>query len=122
MNAAGRTIRARALMLLLLILALPAISGCGTMMSFGRMPDTARLEQDLKIGVSTRADLLAALGTPRNAGGVMLPDQGGPRDLWCYYYEEGPMGDTRRMFLFVYLDGDRYDGYMWFSSLPQARR
>jgi len=107
-------------MFLALVLALPVLSGCSTMMSFGRKPDTAKLESTLKIGVSTRADVLDALGTPRNAGGVMLPGHDGPRDLWCYYREEGPMDDIRRMFLFVYFDGELYDGYMWFSSLPQT--
>jgi hypothetical protein len=34
--------------------------------------------------------------------------------------EEGTMSDDRRLFLFVYFDPHgRFDGYLWFSSLPQ---
>ena len=30
------------------------------------------------------------------------------------------MKDGQGMYLFVFLDKDRYDGYMWFSSLPEV--
>ncbi len=44
-----------------------------------------------------------------------------------YYYNEGRFaatkgavsGDARLMLLLIYFDNDRYDGYMWFSSLPE---
>jgi len=48
--------------------------------------------------------------------------------MWSYYYEKGFIkvrdsgrldAEMRRTFLFVYFDHERYDGYMWFSSLPQ---
>jgi hypothetical protein len=48
----------------------------------------------------------------------MLPAHDSPRDLWVYYYEEGSLTDDRRIFLFVFFKQDRYDGYLWFSSLP----
>jgi len=96
--------------------------GCGTVYSFGHLPHTDALESSLDTGVSTRADVLAALGEPRSRGGAMLAGQDGPRDLWCYYYEEGLFNDSRRMFLFVFFKDDVYDGYMWFSSLSRAPR
>jgi hypothetical protein len=55
-------------------------------------------------------------------GRALLPiDEGdAPRTVLTYYYEQATMQDARRLFLFVFLDGDRYDGYLWFSSLPRA--
>jgi hypothetical protein len=94
-------------------------SGCGTVIRFGRRPDTAKLETVLTIGRSSQADVLDALGEPRNHGTAMLPGQDSPRDLWCYYYEEGTLTDDRRIFLFVFFKESVYDGYMWFSSLPR---
>ncbi len=34
-------------------------------------------------------------------------------------YAEGSLKDVRQFFLFVYFDADRYDGYLWFLSLPK---
>ena len=50
----------------------------------------------------------------------MFPNADQPRDLWYYYYGEATMSDAHQFFLFVYFDRDRYDGYMWFSSLPKG--
>jgi len=56
----------------------------------------------------------------------MLPWQSSPRTVWTYYYEEGVIdlggatSDDRRIFLFVFLDQGRFDGYLWFSSLKAA--
>ena len=85
----------------------------------GSKPDTDVLERSLRVGESTRADVLAALGEPTGKGRAMLPINSKPRTMWSYYYEEGDLKDARRIFLFVYFDEDRYDGYMWFSSLPK---
>ena len=49
----------------------------------------------------------------------MPPFRDRPRSVWQYYYEEGGLDDSRRVFVFMYLDGDRYDGYLWFSSLKE---
>ena len=98
-----------------------ALQSCGgPILTIGRIPDTSKLETSLKPQISTRADVLAVLGAPRNSGGAMLPAHDGPRDLWVYYFEEGSMTDDRRIFLFVFFNQDRYDGYLWFSSLPGA--
>ena len=104
-----------------LVLTLLLVWNCGgPVMTFGRMPDTSKLESSLKPEISTRAEVLEVLGSPRNSGGAMLPGHDSPRDMWVYYYEEGTMSDARRIFLFVFFLEDRYDGYMWFSSLPSA--
>jgi hypothetical protein len=85
----------------------------------GTRPDTAVLEEKLHAGKSTDKDVIAALGLPDGKGKAMLPIDKVPKELWSYYYEEGSFKDARRIFLFVFFDQDRYDGYMWFSSLPE---
>jgi hypothetical protein len=96
----------------------------------GNPPDLGLLESSLGLGKSTRADVLAALGEPLGRGMARLPVDPRPKAgaMWSYYYEETlltdvlspqPSADSRRMFLFVFFDGDTYDGYMWFSSLPK---
>lgn len=101
------------------VFMLLTVWGCGSpIIKFGRMPETSKLETSLQPEISTRADVLKVLGVPRNSGGAMLPAHDSPRDLWVYYLEEGTFTDDRRIFLFVFFKDDRYDGYIWFSSLP----
>jgi hypothetical protein len=77
----------------------------------------------LRIGEATRADVVRALGQPLGRGRSMLPIDPGPRTVWAYAYaeanvESGAIKDVRQALLWVYFDGDRYDGYLWFSSFP----
>ncbi len=92
----------------------------------GNPIDIEALEGKLRPGESSAAEVKAALGEPSGNGVVLLPIDARPRKMWSYYYEKGLVtagsggnidADMRRTFLFVYFDGDRYDGYMWFSSL-----
>jgi len=76
--------------------------------------------QELQIGESTSDDVQATLGTPFGTGRSYLPFQSEHMEMWSYYYELGTMSDDRRTFLFVYMDDGVYDGYMWFSSLPDS--
>lgn len=85
----------------------------------GERPNIDLLENSLRAGESTSQDVLAALGRPYATGRWMLPTDGKARTVLTYYYEDGTLEDARRMLLFVYLDEDRYDGYMWFSSLAE---
>jgi len=94
----------------------------------GRRPDVSGLDENLTFGASTAEDVRAALGPPSGGGMIMLPIDGESREVWSYYYESGHMqvldsgtvdANMRRLFLFVYFDEGRYDGYMWFSSLPR---
>ena len=50
---------------------------------------------------------------------MRLPDWNRTLDCIYYYREEATPSDAHRMFLFVFLHQDRYEGYLWFSSLPQ---
>jgi hypothetical protein len=88
-------------------------------MRIGERPDSDIMEKKLRIGESTRNEVIAALGEPDGKGKAMLPIDSESKVLWSYYYEEGDLKDARRIFLFVFFDQDSYDGYMWFSSLPK---
>ncbi len=104
-------------------------AGCGENYYVGKRPVTASLETTLRPGKSTPAEVIAALGKPSGQGGVMLPVlHKRARESWTYYFEKGHFKakrgggldmDSRRIFLFVYFDDGVYDGYLWFSSLPQ---
>lgn len=104
-------------------------SGCSEIRyELGLRPDVSVLDQNLTIGKSTASDVRAALGVPNGNGEILIPVDTEPRETWSYYYEAGHIkaGDggavdanMRRIFLFVYFDEEKYDGYMWFSSLPQ---
>lgn len=106
------------LVALILMVALP-MGGCIDRIRIGNRPNPDVLEQSLRLGESTPADVVAALGQPYGKGRAVLPIDSNPKTLWSYYYEEGDLKDARRIFLFVYFDHDHYDGYMWFSSLPK---
>ena len=93
-----------------------------------KVTDLDVLEEALNLGQSTPEDVRAVLGEPTGDGAVMMPiADSKPRTLWSYYYNEGRFvakggavsGDARLMLLLIYFDNDRYDGYMWFSSVPE---
>ena len=102
------------------------VSGCTINYRAGNLPNIEALEHTLKLGVSTENDVSRILGEPFGQGREMLPFHQASRPMWSYYYEQGHMtlsgsGDGRRVFLFVFFKQGRYDGYMWFSSLPEHR-
>ena len=114
------------------VLATLFLAGCGDSIKYyaGTKPNTRLLETTLRIGSSTKDDVRTALGEPNGNGGFMLPVvDAAPRDTWTYYFEDSEIGakegkiDWRasRVFLFVYFDRGRYDGFLWFSSLPDAK-
>ncbi len=96
-------------------------AGCGNIkVRAGNLPNVTALEGRLVMLQSTKADVRLMLGPPFGEGASQMPTQTKAHTLWSYYYEEGTLSDDRRMFLFVYFNPDGlYDGYMWFSSLPQ---
>jgi hypothetical protein len=109
----------RGIFSIFLLLIFILTSGCGIQMVAGSLPDVGSLEKTLQIGQSKETDVINALGYPFGRGREMMPIGQKQRTLLSYYYEVGSFQDSRRMFLFVFLDGDKYDGYMWFSSLPK---
>ena len=103
-------------------IAVTAIAGCDAALNIrtGEKPNIQALEQTLQLRQSTTADVRGVLGEPYGRGRMMFPGRSEPRDLWTYYYEEGSTKDARRTMLWVSFDREgHYDGYMWFSSLPQ---
>jgi hypothetical protein len=90
----------------------------------GRPFDPAVLESVLRPGVSSTAEVRAALGEPYGQGGALLPFHDGPRTTWTYFHESGmvnlsgssmDMADDRT-YLFVFFKGDIFDSYLWFPS------
>ncbi len=87
-------------------------------------PPIDALEGKLKIGASTQQDVIAVLGKPNGTGGSFLPIDEKPRTALSYYFEEGNLNSNsgtvditaNRLFLWVYIDQGRYDGYMWFTT------
>jgi len=118
----------RTAMIVALVLA---TEGCGTVRyQAGREFNVGSLENVLKVGSSTQADVKAALGEPYGQGGAMLAWHDAPRSVWTYYYETGQVdlggsdSHSRRSYLFVFYSGDKFDSYMWFatSALPPTAR
>ncbi len=100
------------------ILMIALVTGCSGSMHVGRLPGSLQLEQGLTLGVSGKTDVEKFLGAPHGGGRVLLPRDEGARDLWYYYHEEATATEDRRIFLFIFFRGEKYDGYVWFSSLP----
>lgn len=103
------------------------LASCGSVqVRAGKKPDVGLLQTALHAGKSGEQDVRAVLGNPDGRGRSMLPWQSSPRTVWTYYYEEGVIdlggagSDDRRIFLFVFLDEGRFDGYLWFSSLKPS--
>jgi hypothetical protein len=113
----ARSNRGRLLVFLALILSL---AGCGASMKFGRMPDTNSLTS-LKQQVSTKGDVLNTLGPPRGYGGMRPYPYAGHYDIWLYEFSEADAITKKIKFkmLLVFFDKDKYDGYMWFSSVEK---
>lgn len=113
---------------LALIIGLSTTACTETRYVVGAPPHLEVLDQRLELGTASTEDVLAVLGKPNGAGVIFLPIDRKRREMWSYYYEKGLVkatdsgrldAETRRTFLFVYFDHEHYDGYMWFSSLPQ---
>jgi len=104
----------------IVILLSVAVNGCSIDVRMGRRPDVQVIEKNLRLQESTSRDVLAVLGEPFGKGKAMLPGfHSTPKIMWSYYYGEANLKDARNVYLFVFFDQDRYDGYMWFSSLPK---
>ncbi len=93
--------------------------GCATV-SFGEMPDTSVFDSRLQKGVSTKADVLAAIGAPRGYGKVRLGGVSGTRVIWFYEYVQSDLVNVDLKMLLVLFDGDKYDGHLWFSSFEKV--
>ncbi len=91
------------------------MAGCMPTLRFGSLPKTEKLAS-LKAGVSSTSDVLLALGEPRGLGNVRISPILPPRQIWFYEFTEAEGKLIRLKLLLVFLDKERYDGYLWFSS------
>ncbi len=94
----------------------------------GHFPDSALLD-NFQRGITSRQDVIAALGEPVGAGSSLLPPDYRRRDI--LYYEQIDIGDMKvarnpdrshvtveihQQVLGVLLLDDKFDGFMWFST------
>lgn len=100
------------------------LGGCGEIkVRAGTPVPTSLIESQLELGKSTEKDIRMVLGEPLGVGREFLPFQNQPRTIMSYYFEEGQFslsggGDSRRVFVWIFLNNEHYDGYLWVSSLP----
>ena len=122
MNPRGRGPSGILAGLFLLVAATVAagLSGCAAVnFEMGRKFDANVLEQSLRTGDSTQADVRQALGEPFGTGRALMPFHESPRTVWSYIYQGGSFNvgsgesDSNLQLLFVFFAGDRFDGYMW---------
>ncbi len=123
---------------LVMLLSGALMAGCApTTATTGAFPEVGRIESELQRGVSTRMDTQRLLGAPDGFGDSLLPGrpkQGSgwryedlkARDIW--YYEDvevtgtqsaggGVMHiDIRQQVLLIFFDGEKFDGFMWFTN------
>ena len=107
----------------------------------GTFPNTGSIEEQLRRGVSTKAEVQRLLGVPNGTGGgdmarpaaVAVPALGeGPREIW--YYDDIEITDMRsgegattfnlrQQILLVFFKGDIFDGYLWTTNVltPTAK-
>jgi hypothetical protein len=98
------------------LVLLAALSACSTAIHFGTPPPIDKLGA-LHPGVSTTADITAALGTPQGRGGVLMP--GNPAEnLWVYESQDAEGVSTHVRLLLVIVDPatGRYLGHLWLRS------
>ena len=115
-----RALTIRLLRYLRIFLMCCAIAGCsvvGLPTRTGSRPNVEVLESELKIGESTKDDVRYFLGKPFGQGMDLLPITRDGRSMWIYYYAVDSIRHSRCLVLYVFFAGDRYDGYLWFSSL-----
>jgi hypothetical protein len=91
-------------------------------MHYGRMPETRPLAEELTPQVSTKEDVLRALGPPRGYGMANMLDVVGPRSIWYYESADVSIKELGVAMLLVFFDGELFDGYMWFSSIEEWSR
>lgn len=109
--------KSRALLsaLLVALLAGTALQGCATRMEMGAPPALHRLNQ-LTPHVSSKNDVLLALGEPRGYGAARLDPGFAQQRVWLYEYNVTEGTNIQLTMLLVFFSGEKYDGYMWFAD------
>ena len=76
----------------------------------------------LKLGQSTYADILLALGQPRGNGSVRVSQSPEPHDILFYEFMESDLKNVEFEILLVFMVDQIYDGYLWFASTDRVRQ
>ena len=107
--------------MLWIVACMTLLTGCVSL-QIGAPPRVDRLAS-LTPGVSTKADLLMALGAPRGYGKGRLSPESPPMKLWLYEYVEAKGTDITLQILVVMLGKgenealpEKYEGHLWFYS------
>jgi len=100
---------------MLAIALLAALGGCASKIVYGTLPDTDALKS-LQVGKSRGDEVKSVLGEPRGKGMVHFGEVEAMRNLWSYEYTEVEGQAIRLKMLLVFMDGDTFDGYLWFSA------
>ena len=100
------------------VIILSVVAGCTVSARVGTDFDPSIMGRTLKPGAASQADVRAALGEPYAKNSAMMPFHDRPHLSWTYF--TGRVDPVVRMkYLFVFFDGDRMDGYLWFTSTLQ---
>ncbi len=92
------------------------VAGCAPQtMKLGVEPAVDRLGA-LQLGDSGKADVQELLGPPQGEGMSRMPDYPGLRTVWAYDYVATEGQNVGMKMLFVFFDGEVYDGYLWFDA------
>lgn len=97
---------------ILLMGTLTVLSGCSVAFNFGTPPRIDQLKL-LRPGISNSTEIRRILGEPRGNGETYLSI--GHRTIWFYDSGQVDRDRTQIRYLLVFLDGETYDGYLWFD-------
>ena len=90
-------------------------------MKLGMEPSVDRLDT-LQLGSSDKAAVRETLGEPQGEGASRMPDFPGLRTVWAYDYVETQGQEVGMTMLFIFFDGEIYDGYLWFDATGSIRQ
>ena len=96
-------------------------TGCAQTAKLGVQPPVDRLG-GLKLGRSGKAEVRNLLGQPQGEGMSRLPDYPGLRTVWAYDYVEVQGQRVGMTMLFIFFDGEAYDGYLWFDAADTVKQ
>jgi hypothetical protein len=103
-----------------LFLGMFFLGGC-IGIDYGVQPRTDHLAQ-LIPGQSRASDVLLALGEPRGKGAAHLSPDTPMRSVWYYEHMTEHHHKIANSMLIVFLQGETYDGYLWFSAAERLTK
>ncbi len=101
--------------LFVLALLLMTLAGCAARLEIGAPPQFDRLA-GLTPHISTRSDVLLAMGEPRGHGAARLNPALARQQVWMYEHSISEGKNIRLTMLLVFFSGEHYEGYMWFAD------